>query len=588
MPLYSLVRVNFLWEALPVRSVAKFLEMENVYTAGFKLTGVKSFDCDVLVVGGGVAGCYAAIKARERNLNVVLVDKFCSGHSYATRFATLNFLVYNPGEGVKALNCCMNAVRLKGEYLNDPEWTEIVLRESWNRYLELVSWGADFRESEDGSLFARDVPPFTTVRLGRQGVGPACRKQVEKVGVKTVDRVMITNLLKNDGKVVGALGFSLDTGESYVFKAKATVLATGLCSFYMRSSGNGDALAYEAGASITSREFVFVWPWHGPELDMSLATARCVYMKFLDGESRPVKHNPREEIIDLSLELLVHAGKAPIYWDLDSATSEDVARMEKRMLTHVGYKGFNPGQGGKIRMYGGHWMFLNGMGGVWLTGKDCSTEIPGLYAAGDCAGTRTVGAYHTVSGFGLASAAVTGARAGVGAAEYALKADEPDIDKEELTNLNEALYLPVKRSSGFDPRWVIQIINSLMTPYYVYAVKRKDRLKAALTFIEFIREEVVPKTCAKNWHELWLVYEIRNMVLNVEIFLNCSLFRTESRGMHFREDYPQRVDPDWLAWVMLKNDGCRMKLWKKPIPRKWQPDLSVPYEERYPRKFQQE
>lgn len=545
----------------------------------------KTVDCDVLVIGGGIAGCFAAIRAKERDLNVVLVDKSYAGHSYATRFATLNFLVYNPSEGEDALNTCLKAVALRGEYVNDPEWTEIVLRESWDRYQELASWGADFCRSENGSMFARDVPPFTTVRLGLNGVGPACRKRAETIGVKILDRIMITDLLKSGGEVVGAVGFSLDTGDCYVFRAKATVLATGLCSFYMRNTGNGDALAYKAGATITSREFIFVWPWHDPSLDMSLAAARCVYMKFIDAEGLPVNHDPRSEIIDLSLELLVHEGRAPIYWDLDSATPEDVERMKKRMLSHDGYIGFDPNRGGKIRMFGGAWMLLNGMGGVWLTNKKCATEIPRLYAAGDCAGTRTVGAFHIVSGFGLASAAVTGARAGIGAAEYATKADKPDVDEEELISLKEGIYAPLKRGKGFEPRWVLEIINSIMTPYYIYAVKHGDRLKAALTFIEFIRDHIVPRIYAKDLHELLLVHEIKDVVLNVEIFLRCSLFRTESRGTHYREDYPRRSDPDWLAWTKLRDEGGRMRLWKEPIPKKWWPDLSTAYEERYPRRF---
>jgi succinate dehydrogenase/fumarate reductase flavoprotein subunit len=75
------------------------------------------------------------------------------------------------------------------------------------------------------------------------------------------------------------------------------------------------------------------------------------------------------------------------------------------------------------------------------------------------------------------------------------------------------------------------------------------------------------------------------MIINAEMRLRSSLFRTESRGMHYREDYPRRNDPEWLAWVMLKQENDRMKVYKKPIPEKWRPDLSKPYEERYPSRF---
>jgi succinate dehydrogenase/fumarate reductase flavoprotein subunit len=75
------------------------------------------------------------------------------------------------------------------------------------------------------------------------------------------------------------------------------------------------------------------------------------------------------------------------------------------------------------------------------------------------------------------------------------------------------------------------------------------------------------------------------MVLNIEMILRASLFRTESRGKHFREDYPQRNDPDWLAWVKLKDDEGKMLVTKEPIPEKWWPDLSIPYKERYPNRL---
>ncbi|MEM2252794.1 MAG: twin-arginine translocation pathway signal protein, partial [Candidatus Bathyarchaeia archaeon] len=116
-------------------------------------------------------------------------------------------------------------------------------------------------------------------------------------------------------------------------------------------------------------------------------------------------------------------------------------------------------------------------------------------------------------------------------------------------------------------------------------IKRGDRLEAALTLIEFIRDHIVPKLYARDWHELWLAHEVRNAVLHAEMILRCSLFRAESRCTHYREDYPRRVDPDWLAWVKFKNDYGKMKIWKEPIPQKWWPDLSKPYEERYPRRF---
>jgi succinate dehydrogenase/fumarate reductase flavoprotein subunit len=124
-----------------------------------------------------------------------------------------------------------------------------------------------------------------------------------------------------------------------------------------------------------------------------------------------------------------------------------------------------------------------------------------------------------------------------------------------------------------------------MTPYFIKYIKHGERLQAALTIVSFIRDHLVPKLLAKDSHELRVAHEAKNVVLNAEMILRCSLFRTESRAMHYREDYPRRDDPAWLAWVKLREEQGGMKLWKEPIPEKWWPNLAKPYEERYPKRF---
>ncbi|MEM2103904.1 MAG: FAD-dependent oxidoreductase, partial [Candidatus Bathyarchaeia archaeon] len=118
-------------------------------------------ESDVLVVGGGIAGCFAAVKAKEKadKLNVTMVDMGYAGYTGATRKALLGFFVYNPGWGTD-LHACLAEISRKGEYVNDPEWTETVLKDSWQIYQDLVSWGADFRfESEDNAQIVKDFLP---------------------------------------------------------------------------------------------------------------------------------------------------------------------------------------------------------------------------------------------------------------------------------------------------------------------------------------------------------------------------------------------------------------------------------------------
>jgi succinate dehydrogenase/fumarate reductase flavoprotein subunit len=124
-----------------------------------------------------------------------------------------------------------------------------------------------------------------------------------------------------------------------------------------------------------------------------------------------------------------------------------------------------------------------------------------------------------------------------------------------------------------------------MMPYYVLLVKHGERLAAALTMIQFLKNHVGPKIVAKDPHDLRIAHEARNRTLSVEMILRSSMFRTESRGTHYREDYPRRDDPDWLADVRVRDKEGAMEVMKEPIPREWWPDLSRPYRERYPRRF---
>jgi succinate dehydrogenase/fumarate reductase flavoprotein subunit len=100
-----------------------------------------------------------------------------------------------------------------------------------------------------------------------------------------------------------------------------------------------------------------------------------------------------------------------------------------------------------------------------------------------------------------------------------------------------------------------------------------------------MQEHLVPKLFARDPHELRLAHETKNMVLSAEMRLRSALFRTESRGNHYREDYPRRDDPDWLAWVKIEEEQGKMKLTKVPVPKEWWPDLSMPYQQRYPFRF---
>jgi succinate dehydrogenase/fumarate reductase flavoprotein subunit len=110
-----------------------------------------------------------------------------------------------------------------------------------------------------------------------------------------------------------------------------------------------------------------------------------------------------------------------------------------------------------------------------------------------------------------------------------------------------------------------------MVPYYVLYIKKQDRLEAALANIGFLRDHFAPNLIANDSHELRLVHETRNMLLNAEMKLKASLFRTESRGAHYRKDFPEKDDKNWLAWVIISKHKDQMTLSKRPVPDEWRP-----------------
>jgi succinate dehydrogenase/fumarate reductase flavoprotein subunit len=566
-------------------------------------------ETDVLVIGGGMAGCFAAVKAREQGLNVTLVDKAYVGKTGATHFSWGDLALLNPERGHQ-LDAWMELINIKSEYLNNREWGEIVLKDSYERYQDLVSWGVRFYQQDEKTYVYRSGVHEHISMLNRE-YAPALRRMAVKSGVRILNRIMVAELLKQPGKIVGAIGFHTTSGDLYIFKAGATVIAAGSSSLKLASTpihywtSDAEAMAYRAGAEITGKEFM----WGGePALRSAvkeqvqagkievkntvdvLARFPALRGGLSDAMVRPTINAEGGPVIMAAWE--AHCGRAPLYVDLDAFSPEQkeshrhfFERMETAEPDKIGLDVF---KGGKLKYTAGRLDVVQpfpGGSGIWPVNVKCATAVPGLFAAGDSCATMLSGASYAGMGLGLCHASVTGARAGWGAAEYASISKRTTIDKGELVRVKKIVCAPMERQGGFSPGWVTQVLQNIAVPYFILQVKHGERLQAALVLIEFLNNHIVPKLMARDTHEWRMAQETRNMVLNTEMVLRASLFRTESRGGHFREDYPRRDDPAWLAWVKLKEEQGKMKVSKEPIPEKWWPDLSRPYEERYPRMF---
>lgn len=581
---------------------------------------------DVLVVGAGMAGLMAAIKARENGADVVLVDKGFAGKSGASSMAEGDLAAFRASKNHK-LEEWLSMLNSDCQYLNNPEWSALCLLDSEARCSDLESYGVEFVKNEDGSPYVfslafdsdHSANVYQNVTMTQHQFAQTLRDHCLEIGVRIIDRVMITDLLTQDSACVGAAGFHTRSGNVFAFEASAVIAAAG--SFSLRILGwcvdtwtaDMSMAAYRCGARLTGFEFIesgqilrtdYEERMQAPAVSDVLERGnranalhpRAINVGFtgwyddptVDAEGNAVMYAPWS----------AHEGKAPVFVDMGAYPPEYrewLHEYERRIKVRQGEKvGWDLGEliesdelleypGARIGRHG-----FAGGSGIWAADKDCSTDIPGLYAAGNNLGSMASGAEYAGMGWGLNHAAVTGSRAGEAAARRSREVPARKVPSEVVDAALARICAPLERKGGFSPAWASQLLFSITTPYFVFDVKSDARLRAALELVSFMREHISPMIWARNPHDLRKAHEAKNMILTAEMILRASLMRTESRGSHIREDYPLRDDPNWLAWILIRNDNGQMVLDKQPIPEKFWPDLSIPYKKRYPGVLPQE
>ena len=538
---------------------------------------MRVFETDVLVIGGGFAGCFAAIKARQAGTEVLMAVKGRTGRSGLTPWAN-SWFVFKDTRGVTREQYLQQFV-LSGEYLNNMDFVDILMAESYDRYLEVSSWGA-----QTGREYYYQ-PGTVTRSIEVVGSGDAMRKKAAASGVELLERVMITSLVKPFDKVIGAVGFHMESGQPYAILAKATVMAAGPASFKPLGMGypcsaataDGDAMAYRAGAEISGKEFNDAHPARGAN---PLAEADPFPMRPATemgggphGASGPAEHlDGRRMGLRIQSAHGVHNGGLPV---------------DPRFLFTPGSL---PGGGGGEPLgpfarspgYSTPGMSNHKCEGVFPQDLDGASNVPGLWAAGDGLSSMQNGAGYAGFGCSCAGSAVQGARAGRAAAEHARQEAAPAAGTALLDTLGQEMLAPLSRPRGFSPAWVTRVMQGIMFPYYVMYVKEKSRLEAALSQIAYLQDAYAPLLKVDDPHGLRSAHETRNMLLNAEMKLRAVLAREESRGTHFREDFPFRDDENWLAWVKLVEQDGRMAVVKHPLPASWRPDPALGYRDKYP------
>ena len=509
---------------------------------------------DVLVIGGGMAGLFAAVKAHDAGAKVMLVSKGRLGSSGQTPFAK-GIFAYDPSTEKMSLDEFVATVSRSALGTNNPFYTRQMAEHSLARVNDLRKWG--FFES----------PLYNN----------CFSKPIKERNISVLERIVITHLIKEDGRIAGAAGFSIDEEKIHIFKAKSIILCTGAGGFKPNGfpicdlTHDGTIMAYNIGAKVTGKE------WNDGHVGQSANPAAC-----FDGWHGMFERSPGTTGVevhhDLGVDLNYKAymlggpmvggpGSPPGMVDKTVQGGPYVpAEFNRGGPPKEGDKppgpppgargdrkegGAPPGMGGTSVGGSSAGMSIHKAEGLVPINDKCESTIPGLYAAGDALGSYMAGAIYTQIGSSLAGSAVQGAIAAEAAAEYSKSVAMKDISKARIQEIQEQILAPLKREAGYSPAYVTHTLQGIMIPNFILYIKKENLLKAALAYIEELRDHHMPMLRAADLHELRLAHETANMIVSAEMKLKASIMRTESRCSHYRLDYPGLDDTNWRAWINI-------------------------------------
>lgn len=561
------------------------------------------YSCDVLVVGGGFAGLFAALEAKAAGADVLLVDKGRPGYSGLSAWASSH--CYFDEELGDSKENFLYAMKYANEWVCNLNWVDKWIEESKSVYEKCVELGIlnQYATGEaegywtDGSIENDKLVDYHMAHLAEDR-RPAFVNALNAAEIPFVERCMVMDIVENDGKVTGAMGLDVMSGAVMTFHAKSVILATGTGSYKpggFPTGGDtfdGEYIGFTHGLPLTGQEF--------EDFHMSASFApgnvlACNSWQYLEsvwlcapGGSTP--ENAAQNALGAANSVIIPVFESAVN-GVTKIDKTEMAYGNNRGASHTGVEG-DPRTGKqssgifKGDVFGAApGMYSHYAGGIFCGIDDVEgkTSIEGLWVAGD--GTNgcmsTGGTKSAPSGWTSNFAGVQGKVAGAAAASYAAGVGESVISEDQITAQTEEILAPMKLETGFDPNWARDVLVGIMAPYWVSIAKNGTAMEAALAQVTQFRNEIVPKLRATNGHELRLCHEVKHKALIAEAKLRASLERKESRGYHYRTDYPYRND-DYLCYITVQqNAEGGMDVEKVDIKDEWKGDTSADYTERY-------
>ena len=579
---------------------------------------------DVLVIGAGGAGLRAAIEASAAGVRVGVVSKSLLGKAHTVMAEGGAAAAIGNVDDRDNWKVHFADTMRGGQYLNNPRMAEIHAKEAPARVLELEAWGALFDRTADGRILQRNFGGHKYPRLAHVGdrTGLEMIRTLQDHGIhRGIEFHMectVLTLLKDGGRVTGAFGYFREKGNFVAFKAKAVVLATGgigkawtITSNSWEYTGDGHSLAYHAGADLMDMEFVqfhptgMVWP---PSVRGILVTEgvrgeggvlknsegkRFMFddipelyrnqtakdaeegWRYVTGDkdaNRPPELLTRDHVARC-INREVKAGRGSphggvfldIAWIKEKLPNSD-ERIKKKLPSM--YHQFMELAGVDITkeaMEVGptcHYM----MGGVRVDAETQMSTVPGLFAAGECA--AGLHGANRLGGNSLSDLLVFGKRAGEHAAAFAKANPAAGFDERQVNEFGAEALAPFARASSGENAFQLQHDLQAMMQANVGIVRTAAEMEQAPPEIAKLRDRARRLSVTGNreynpgWHTSM---DLRHLLTVSEAVARAGLMRTESRGAHFRDDYPTKSEEWAKVNIVVRKKGEEMEVVREPI-----------------------
>jgi succinate dehydrogenase/fumarate reductase flavoprotein subunit len=537
-------------------------------------------ESDVLVIGAGAGGLMAALSAKRHGspgTRVTLIDAAMAGRCGHTAFSNAWTIVVLPDDDLDGI---LREIVAGNDGIADQVLVRDTLADSYARLREFESMGMRFERDAQGHYIRRPTRGLDLARVlypdgGGLEFSWLLRRAVGEVGVQVMDRIFITGLIRNGNQVTGAVGLHGRTGEFFVFKSRTTIIATNAIGFragFVRDiAGTGTLLAYQAGAALRNCEFSYVRPGTPRFYFEGITFAIQEGAKFVnsEGEAFMTRYEPEwgDEAdvprIARAMAMEKRNGRAPLYLDM-SGVPEDkqeyFLRSKVRWMDNFFYK---LGSEAKTDMFGKTpYYAMNQMTKMAIrTSPDCRSDVSGLLAAG----LAQAGCANHFAGFHIGLCIGNGWIAGRSAIEDLDRYPTLPLNATLVQSLYEEALQPLDASAESESDEILRELQQIMFAYDIGILKQDDRIQQACRQISTLSERS-RNLHAPHVHELVRAKETEAMLLAAFLILGGSLYRTESRLSHFREDYPDRDDRNWAVWVDAIKDADGPRFEKTPIP----------------------